>query len=129
MATKIRRIKEGILYTGDCLKVIKSLPENSVDLVFGSPPYEDARLYLEEGKDLGISRKTEEWVEWMIEIFKASLRICGGLVAFVVGHGKGAHQWSGGPALLCADLIRRGVNLRSPVWFKDQGMRGGETRK
>ena len=32
------------------------LPDRSVDLVFGSPPYVDARLYLEDGKDLGISR-------------------------------------------------------------------------
>jgi hypothetical protein len=32
------------------------LPDASVDLVVGSPPYADARLYLEDGRDLGIAR-------------------------------------------------------------------------
>lgn len=30
---------DGILYQGDCLEVMRRLPEASVDLVFGSPPY------------------------------------------------------------------------------------------
>ena len=36
--------------------------------MFGSPPYTDARLYLEAGQDLGISRGTDEWVEWMLKV-------------------------------------------------------------
>lgn len=124
MAIKKWTYDDGMLYHGDCLKVLKHLPEKSVDLVVGSPPYEQARLYLEDGKDLGIARDTEEWVAWMVEIFRASLRVCTGLVAFVVGHGAGAYAWSGAPALLCADLIRRGYNLRSPVWYKRYGIMG-----
>ena len=52
--------------------------------MFGSPPYEGARLYLEDGRDLGIARDTEAWVAWMVQVVKASLRVCRGLVAFVV---------------------------------------------
>ena len=33
------------LIVGDCLEIMRLLPEQSVDLVFGSPPYEDARSY------------------------------------------------------------------------------------
>lgn len=33
------------LLKGDCLDVMKSLPENKIDLVFTSPPYEELRKY------------------------------------------------------------------------------------
>ncbi|HEY7311376.1 MAG TPA: site-specific DNA-methyltransferase [Gemmataceae bacterium] len=115
---------DGSLYLGDCRKVMKSLSEHSVDLVFGSPPYQQARDYLEDGEDLGIARDTDEWVAWMVRVFKSSLRVSKGLVAFVVGHGKGARSWSAAPALLCADLYRAGINLRSPVWYKRVGSPG-----
>ena len=73
---------------------------------------------------MGIARKTGEWVEWMVEVYGASLRVCKGLVAFVVGHGKGARQWSAGPALLCAELVRAGINLRSPCIYRRNGIMG-----
>ncbi len=116
--------KDGSIIHGDCLEVMKTLPDNYCDLICGSPPYETARDYLEDGEDLGIARETEEWVSWMVEIVKESVRVCSGLVAYVVGHGKGARQWSGAPALLCADLIRGGVCLRSPSWYKRNGIMG-----
>lgn len=118
---------EGKLLLGDCLTHMKQMKKRGekVDLICGSPPYEDQRLYLEDGEDLGIARDTEEWVSWMVEVVKASLDICDGLVAYVIGHGKGGKTWSGAPALLMADLIRQGINLRSPCWYKRQGIMGG----
>lgn len=118
------KFDEGDLWLGDCLEVMKTLPDNSIDLIFGSPPYEEARLYLEEGKNLGIARCTEDWVNWMIDIYKESLRVCKGLVAYVVGHGHGAYSWSAAPALLCAELIKHKINLRSPCLYKRQGVPG-----
>ena len=113
------KFPEGELLLGDCLDHMKDMEPASVDLVFGSPPYEDARTY-----GIGFNLKGQDWVDWMVEIFEASLRISKGLVAFVVGHGKGTRQWSGVPALLCADLIRKGVCLRSPLWYKRNGIMG-----
>ncbi len=55
----------------DCLAWLYSQSADSIDLVFGSPPYEDARLYLEGGEDKGIARTPEEWVAWMVEVFEA----------------------------------------------------------
>jgi hypothetical protein len=52
---------------------------DSVDLVFGSPPYEDARTY---GIDFKL--KGQDWVDWMVDVYRASLRVSKGLVAFVV---------------------------------------------
>lgn len=31
------------LYLGDCETVLQSIPDNSVDLIFTSPPYADQR--------------------------------------------------------------------------------------
>lgn len=130
MTKKIRlEYDDGVILQGDCLVHMKRMEERKekVDLVFGSPPYEDARLYLEDGRDLGIARNTEDWVAWMIEVFRASLGICKGLVAFVVGHGKGARNWSAGPVLLMADMKRQGFVLRRPVIYRRNGIMGSGT--
>src|SRR5688500_5757335 len=46
---------------GDCLDVLRSLPVDCVDLVFGSPSYEDARLY----DELNFQLRGQAWVDWM----------------------------------------------------------------
>lgn len=72
------------------------LPDRSVDLVIGSPPYVDARLYLEDGKDLGIARKCDAWIEWMLGVTEEALRVSRGLVLWVVA-GK-TEDWNYQPA-------------------------------
>jgi site-specific DNA-methyltransferase (cytosine-N4-specific) len=95
------------------------MPGNSVDLVFGSPPYEDARTY---GIDFNL--KGQQWVDWMVEVFRASSRVCKGLVAFVVQGKTRQYKWSCTPVLLMADLHRVGFNLRRPVIFQRFGVPG-----
>lgn len=113
------------VHAGDCLAYMRSLPDSCIDLVFGSPPYEDARLYLENGEDIGIARNTEEWVAWMLDVYREAARVCRGLVAFVVGHGKTRKfRWSAAPAILAADLVRAGFNLRNPPLFHRVGIPG-----
>lgn len=112
------------LHHGDCLAWLNSMPAGSVELVFGSPPYENCRLYLEDGQNMGIARDTEDWVAWMVEIFEASLRVCNGLVAFVVEGQTRDFSYSCGPALLIADLCRAGVTLRKPPIYKRIGIPG-----
>lgn len=113
------RLITGRLICGDCLEVMKTLPENSVDLVFGSPPYEDARTY-----GIGFNLKGQEWVDWMVEVYRQSLRICKGLVAFVAQGRTHKQQWSATPALLIADLHRTGFNVRRPIIFQRYGVPG-----
>lgn len=106
---------------GDCIRWLSALSAGSVDLVFGSPPYEDARYYGE----LDFRIKGQDWVDWMVAVYRGCLRVCRGLVAFVVGHGQTrAFRWSAVPALLMADLHRAGVCLRSPKWYHRFGIPG-----
>jgi len=92
---------------------------DSVDLVFGSPPYENVRSY---GIDFNL--QGQEWVDWMVEIVRASLRICKGLVAFVVEGRTCKYKYSMTPVLLMADLHRAGVRLRKPPVFRRVGIPG-----
>ncbi len=108
----------------DAIDFLRSQPEGSLDLVFGSPPYEEARLYLEGGKNLGISRKTDAWVAWMVEVYRAAQAACKGLVAFVVAGQTRSYRWSAGPALLMAELHRTGMNLRNPPIYARAGIPG-----
>lgn len=106
-------------YTGDCVDLMRKLPAQSVDLVFGSPPYEDARTY---GIDFRL--KGQAWVDWMVEVVRASLHVSKGLVAFVVEGRTKNYQWTATPALLMADLHRAGVKLRKPPLYVRHGIPG-----
>ena len=108
----------------DCLEWLAALPESSVDLVFGSPPYEQARLYLENGEDLDIARDTEQWVAWMVEVTRAALKACRGLVAWVVEGQTRKFSYSASPLLLAADLKRAGITLRKPPIYHRVGIPG-----
>ena len=44
---------------GNCLAEMQKMSENSIDLVFGSPPYEDARTY---GIDFNLKASKESQV-------------------------------------------------------------------
>jgi len=56
------------LYIGDCEKVIKKfIPENSIDLIFTSPPYADQR----KSTYGGVSHK--DYVKWFLPISKQLL--------------------------------------------------------
>lgn len=105
---------------GDSLELMWQIPPQSVGLIFGSPPYEDARFYGE----LGFRLKGQEWVNWMVEIYKAALHCCKGLVAFVVQGRTRQYRWSATPALLMADLHRAGINLRNPPLYFRSGIPG-----
>lgn len=60
-----------MILEGDCFKLIKSQPDNSVDLIITSPPYADIINY---GKDISI-KKPNEYVDWIIPLFKEIYRV------------------------------------------------------
>jgi hypothetical protein len=108
----------------DALAYLRAQPWNRFNLVFGSPPYELARLYLEGGKNLGLAMRTRQWVKWMADIYEAAQYCCKGLVAFVVAGQTDSYRWSAGPALLAAELVERGLWLRNPLVFHRVGIPG-----
>ncbi len=119
---KVWHTTHGVLFYGDCLEVLPTLPEHSVDLVVGSPPYEDKRIYDPSNPS---ELTGQGWVDWMVQVVKACLRVSKGMVILVVGHGDhGARRWSGVPALLTADLLRSGIVLRNPLLYHRIGVSG-----
>jgi len=108
-----------VIIKGDCIAEMQKMPTDSVDLVFGSPPYEDARTY---GIDFKL--KGQAWVDWMVAVYIESLRVCKGLVAYVVEGKTRKFSYSGTPLLLAADLLRAGVTLRKPPAFHRSGIPG-----
>lgn len=105
---------------GDCLEIMRTFADRSFDLVFCSPPYEAQRTYSE----LGFNLKGQVWVDWCVERYLECLRVCKGLVAWVVDGPTRSYRWSATPALLMADLHRKGVNLRKPPFFHRVGIPG-----
>lgn len=98
---------------GDCLDVLPRMEPDSVDLVFCSPPYEAARDY-----GIGFKLRGEDWVEWALPRYRECLRVCRGLVAWVVAGKTRNFSWSATPALLIADLKRAGVTMRNPPIYR-----------
>jgi hypothetical protein len=105
---------------GDMLEILKTYEDDTFDLVFCSPPYEDLRLYGE----LGYSLTGQDWVDWSVERYKECYRVCKGLVAWVVEGKTRKFRWSATPALLMADLHRAGVRLRKPPAYHRVGIPG-----
>lgn len=68
------------LILGDCLEKMKQMPDNSVDVVFTSPPYNDSGR-TERDKELKRHFKyenseiREDWYEWQCECIDEMLRI------------------------------------------------------
>lgn len=104
---------------GDCLDLMLQMPDDSVDLVFCSPPYEAARTY-----GIGFALKGQEWVDWAFERYVECLRVSRGLVAWVVEGQTRQFRYSASPVLLMADLHRAGVKLRKPPIYKRVGIPG-----
>lgn len=108
-----------VILLGDSLDLMKAMPDASVDLVFCSPPYEAARTY---GIDFKL--KGQDWVDWAVVRFVECVRICRGMVCWVVEGQTRKFRWSAAPVLFMADLHRAGVHLRKPPAFARVGIPG-----
>jgi len=66
--TRMIEVKTDILL-GDCKDVLKQIPDNSIDLIFTSPPYADQR------KNTYGGIAPNEYVEWFLPISQELLRV------------------------------------------------------
>lgn len=107
------------IHRGDCLEWFRAMPADSVDLVLGSPPYEAARTY-----GIGFKLRGQDWVDWMVEVFREASRVCTGAIVMVLEGQTRQYKWSATPALLMADLHRAGFNLRKPPAYCRVGIPG-----
>jgi hypothetical protein len=104
---------------GDCFEVLKTLPDDSFDLVITSPPYEAARTY-----GIEFNLRGEQWVQWAVERYVECVRVCRGLVAWVVEGQTRNYRYTATPALLMAALHYQGVKLRKPPIYQRVGIPG-----
>jgi site-specific DNA-methyltransferase (adenine-specific)/site-specific DNA-methyltransferase (cytosine-N4-specific) len=67
----MKSIKDSIskIHLGDCKKLLKKLPDNSVDLIFTSPPYADQRKSTYGGIH------PDNYVDWFLPISSELLRV------------------------------------------------------
>lgn len=96
------------------------LPDQSVDLIVTSPPYDAARRY----GTLDFKLEGEAWAVWARPIFMECLRVCRGPVCWVVQGTTTDYRWSAAPSILEADLHRAGVCLRRPLVYARSGIPG-----
>lgn len=57
------------ILSGDCREVLKTIDNNSIDLIFTSPPYADRRIKTYGGI------KPEDYVDWFLPIGEQLLRV------------------------------------------------------
>ncbi len=103
----------------DAVAFMNSLPDDSIDLLFTSPPYLEARTY-----GIGAGRKLEPWVDWMAEVVTVASKKVRGLIAVNCEGQTRNYKYLPAPFLLMARLHEAGLNLRKPVVFKRIGIPG-----
>lgn len=119
MTTNSAGKEETVILHGDCLELLRAMPDNSVDLVFCSPPYEKARTY-----GIGYDLAGQAWVDWAVERYVECCRVSRGLVAWVIEGQTRQYRWTATPALFMADLHRAGIKLRKPPAYRRVGIPG-----
>jgi DNA modification methylase len=65
---QIEKVSTNVIL-GDCLNVLKTIQDNSVDLIITSPPYSDQRKNTYGGTSVN------SYVEWFLPISKELLRV------------------------------------------------------
>lgn len=73
----------GSLYQGDCYELLKSMPSDSVDLVFADPPFNLSKLYPSNMDD---NIKAEKYIHWCHEWIGECIR--------VLKHGGSLFLWN-----------------------------------
>ena len=99
-------MKLNVIYNEDCLKRLRKIPDQSVDLVMTSPPYADNR----KGVYRGI--KTEKYVEWFLPISKELFRVLKPRGSFVLNIKERIIDGERGTYVL--ELI---LNMRKQGWI------------
>lgn len=96
------------------------LADRSVDLVFGSPPYCDARTYDDGTAPAGfmMSRRCADWVRWMTHVTLEALRVSKGPVLWVAA---GTQNYNPAVEGLIYEMWRLGCCqvLRPAIWTKN----------
>lgn len=96
------------LLNGDCLELMKNIPDNTIDLTVTSPPYDNLRKYNDNIKQWSF----EKFQDIAKELYRVTAN--GGVVVWVVGDSviKGSET---------------GTSFRQALWFMECGFKLHDT--
>jgi len=101
------------LYKGDCLEVMKDIPDGSVDLVVTSPPYDNLRTY-----NGTLNWNEDIWQRVIEELYRVIAN--GGVVVWVVGDATIKGSETGTSFKQALYFKECGFNLHDTmIWEKD----------
>jgi DNA modification methylase len=118
-----------MILTGDCFELIKTLEDNSVDLVITSPPYADIVNY---GKNISI-KKSNEYVDWILPLFNEIHRVLKPSGSFILNINDNCSNGLRNPFIY--ELIYRSqkeTNLKfydTYIWHKKNGIPNGSKKR
>lgn len=114
---------EPLFVAGDCLSVLRAMPERSVDCCMTSPPYWGQRQYQAGG--IGLEADYRDYVESLVAVFAEVKRVLKdtGSLWLNIGDAYAAKSLLGIPWRLCLRLVdEHGWSLRnSVIWNKVKG--------
>lgn len=64
----------GVMYQGDAIETLRSLPDESVDCIVGSPPYYSVRDYRVKGQ-IGLESKIENYINKICAVYLEAKRV------------------------------------------------------
>ena len=114
---------------GDCFELIKTLEDNSVDLVITSPPYADIVNY---GKNISI-KKPNEYCDWLLPLFNEIHRVLKASGSFILNINDNCSNGLRNPFIY--ELIYRSqkeTNLKfydTYIWHKRAGIPNGSKKR
>lgn len=114
---------------GDCFELIKTLPDNSVDLVITSPPYSDIVNY---GKEVSV-KKPDDYCDWILPLFKEIYRVLKPSGSFILNINDKCE--GGYRSTYIYDLISRNnkeTKLKlydTYIWHKKNGVPNGAVKR
>ena len=101
------------LHNGDCLKVMKGFPNESIDLTVTSPPYDNLRTYQES-----LNWGEHVWKPIINELYRVMSN--GGVVVWVVGDATIKRSETGTSFKQALYFIECGFNLHDTMIYKKQ---------
>lgn len=69
---QVYKSEYGILYQGDCVKLLSALPNESVDLVFADPPFNIGKQY---GEGVSDQMEADKYLIWSQQWLSESIRV------------------------------------------------------
>jgi site-specific DNA-methyltransferase (adenine-specific)/site-specific DNA-methyltransferase (cytosine-N4-specific) len=118
-----------MILEGDCFELIKTLEDNSVDLVITSPPYADIVNY---GVNVSI-KKPKEYCDWLLPLFDEIYRVLKPSGSFILNINDNCSNGLRNPFIY--ELIYRSqkeTKLRfydTYIWHKKNGIPNGGTKR